>query len=86
MRKKSANLFLGFLAGAAAGTIAGILLAPESGKNTRQNLSDKASQLKDNLGNTVQKGVDKLSSFKDSAFSLISKYEEEAKTSDTEVK
>ena len=84
MKKKSANLFLGFLAGATAGTLAGILLAPDSGKNTRQNLSNKASQIKDDFGATLQKGVDKLGSFKDSAFSLINKYEEEAKPLGTE--
>jgi len=35
---------LTFLTGAAAGAIAGILLAPKSGKETRQLLSSKASE------------------------------------------
>lgn len=80
MKKNSRNLLFGFLAGAAAGTLAGILLAPEKGKNTRQNIANKASQLKDNVGSGVQKGVEKLNTFKESAFSLINKYGEEAKS------
>jgi gas vesicle protein len=78
--KNSANVFLGFLAGAAAGATVGILLAPDKGKNTRQSIATKAVQLKDNVGASVQKGVEKLSTFKDSVFSLINKGEESATT------
>lgn len=76
--KNSGGVFLGFLAGAATGAIAGVLLAPDTGKNTRQNLANRASQIKDDLGESVQKSVDKINSFKDSVFSLINKYGEEA--------
>jgi gas vesicle protein len=80
MKKKSANVFLGFLAGAAAGAIAGVLLAPDNGKNTRQNIATKASKFKDDVGTSVQKSVEKLNSFKESAFSLINKYGDETKS------
>ena len=43
---------LGFLAGAAAGALAGILLAPDKGSETRKNLKKKVKDLSDeyNLG------------------------------------
>lgn len=43
---------LGFLAGAAAGALAGILLAPDKGSETRKNLRKKVRDLSDeyNLG------------------------------------
>lgn len=77
MKQNTGYVFLGFLAGAAAGTIAGMLLAPDTGKNTRQNIANKASQLTDGLNTSVQKGVEKLGSFKDSVFSLINGEKEE---------
>ena len=40
---------VGFLCGVAAGAIAGILLAPESGKDTRKKLAAKAKDLRDDL-------------------------------------
>jgi gas vesicle protein len=79
MKKKSANVLLGFLAGAVTGAVAGVILAPDKGKNTRQNIANKASQFKDDVGVTVQKGVEKFNSLKESAFSLINKYGDETK-------
>jgi len=82
--KNSSNVFLGFLAGAATGAIAGVLMAPDKGKNTRQNLANRASQLTDDLNASVQKGFDKLDTFKDSVFSLVNKYGEEARSNVSE--
>jgi gas vesicle protein len=79
MKKKSGQILLGFLAGAAAGALAGIILAPNKGKDTRQNIANKASQFKDEFGVTVLKGVEKFNTLKDSAFSLINKYGDETK-------
>lgn len=70
------KILLGFAAGAAAGAIAGILLAPEKGKVTRQNLSQKTSDLSGDVAEKFQKGVDKFNSFTQSAFSLVNKYSE----------
>ena len=39
MSKKSGNTLLAFLLGAAAGTLIGILYAPDKGTNTREKLS-----------------------------------------------
>ncbi len=46
----SSKLLAGILVGAAAGALAGVLLAPESGKSTRQKLKKKGGD----LGNTVK--------------------------------
>ena len=39
-----------FLAGALLGMAAGLLLAPDKGENTRQNLTDMAGRVKNKLG------------------------------------
>ena len=51
---------LGFLAGAAAGAILGILFAPDSGKETRKKISKKTSDMGDNLKNSFGDFVDGL--------------------------
>lgn len=54
-RSKSSGggkLAVGLIAGAAAGAIAGVLLAPEKGKVTRKKVADSASK----LGDQVNKG------------------------------
>jgi len=70
------KILLGFVAGAAAGTIAGILLAPAKGEVTRQNLSQKTSDISGDIAEKFQKGIDKFNSFTQSAFSLVNKYGE----------
>ncbi len=45
----SGKVLLGVLAGAAAGVITGILVAPASGKETRENISSKTDELLTNL-------------------------------------
>lgn len=39
------NLFLGFIGGAIIGTVATLLLAPESGEDTRKNIQKNYKQL-----------------------------------------
>ena len=51
---------LGFIAGAALGAIAGILLAPDSGTATRQKIADKSRDLKDAVKDNVGGWLDKL--------------------------
>jgi gas vesicle protein len=46
MGKKSSNALMAFLAGAAAGTILGILYAPDKGSNTREKLSYRLDKYK----------------------------------------
>ena len=51
----SRKTFFAFLAGAIAGAVAGLLLAPDSGKNTRKKLADKAKDIKDKLEDQLGK-------------------------------
>ncbi|MFW5793198.1 MAG: YtxH domain-containing protein [Bacteroidota bacterium] len=57
----SGNVLLGVLVGAAAGVITGILIAPASGKETREKISGKTddllTQIKDLLSKTVDEEV-----------------------------
>lgn len=64
---------LTFLTGAAAGALAGILLAPESGKKTREMISQKALDLKEDLDEAIDTGTDKLKDLSQSVFSDKSK-------------
>lgn len=47
-------MFLAFLGGAIAGAVAGILLAPKSGKETRQELTDYARQTEEEVMNKAK--------------------------------
>lgn len=44
-RKSGANLAAGIVAGAAIGAVAGILLAPKSGKETREDIKMKTGEV-----------------------------------------
>ncbi|NJK97810.1 MAG: YtxH domain-containing protein [Bacteroidales bacterium] len=57
---KFKNVFFGFLAGAAAGAIAGILLAPDKGEVTRKKISDNARRTGDNLKNNLDEKIETL--------------------------
>lgn len=46
MGKKGSNALMAFLAGAAVGTILGILYAPDKGSNTREKLSFRLDKYK----------------------------------------
>lgn len=46
---KSAALFLTFIAGVAAGTLVGVLYAPDEGKNTRDKISFQLDRYREKL-------------------------------------
>jgi gas vesicle protein len=56
------KVILGIICGAALGAVAGILLAPESGEETRKRIASKASDLKDDLTKNLNSTVSRLSS------------------------
>jgi gas vesicle protein len=60
MNKSVSNFLVGFLAGAAVGAIAGILLAPEKGSKTRQNLGKKIKDLSDEYGLGIGDMLDEM--------------------------
>jgi gas vesicle protein len=51
---------LGFVAGAAVGALVGVLLAPDSGSNTRKKISGKAEDMTDSLKSSYDEFVSKL--------------------------
>jgi gas vesicle protein len=55
------KVMLGVLAGAAAGAIAGILLAPDKGSATRGSIARRGRETVDNLKGQVNNIVDKVS-------------------------
>lgn len=61
----------GFLIGAAAGVVAGILLAPASGKESRKKLNDSAKDLKGKLNNQLDETLSKLSDFTETTLSSL---------------
>lgn len=80
MRKRLSNLSCGgqdkstaavaLLAGLAVGAVLGILFAPDSGKKTRERLSDKALDLADSAKDGLYSLKDKVNSGKDSLVSI----------------
>lgn len=49
------NVLVGVLAGAAIGVVTGILIAPASGKETRENLSKQSEELLSNVKDLINK-------------------------------
>lgn len=49
----NANYFISFLSGTVAGTVLGILYAPDKGKHTRDRLSYRLEQYKDSLQEVI---------------------------------
>ncbi|RYZ55060.1 MAG: YtxH domain-containing protein [Sphingobacteriales bacterium] len=57
-----------FLAGTLVGLVAGLLLAPDKGENTRENLMNTADKLKDRLNRLTGRsttGIDELRDYLD---------------------
>lgn len=51
--------FVGFIVGGVSGTIAALLLAPQSGEETRTIIKDKAIELRDQASTTVEETIEK---------------------------
>ncbi|GAB4126015.1 MAG: hypothetical protein OHK0045_10790 [Raineya sp.] len=49
------KILFSFLAGAAAGVVAGLLIAPDSGKEIRKKIAKKAANIKDTLESRIHK-------------------------------
>jgi gas vesicle protein len=56
----SGKVIIGTLAGVTAGTILGMLFAPEKGAVTRKNISEKGSEFKDNVKEKVNQYTDTM--------------------------
>lgn len=67
MSNEKTNGILGFLAGAAVGAALGVLFAPRSGKETRENLRNKAGEAKEDLDALIQRAQSEWSKAKGKA-------------------
>jgi gas vesicle protein len=67
------NTAITFILGVAAGAVAGILLAPDSGRNTRTKWKQAAVDLKDNINTQVQDGYTKINQLKEEAIAAVNK-------------
>jgi gas vesicle protein len=56
----STKVLLGFLGGLAVGAIAGILLAPEKGSETRKKVMNLASDVTDAVEDSIHQALDKV--------------------------
>ncbi len=67
-KKAATGLIAGIVAGAAIGAAAGLLLAPKSGKETRQDIKDKSAEIagkvKEKTSSAVQTIKTKIDSMK----------------------
>ena len=54
------KILSGFLAGAAIGTITGILIAPDKGKNTLRKIKDESKHLSDEIGESLSQSIHSL--------------------------
>jgi gas vesicle protein len=54
------SYLLGIVAAAAVGAVAGLLLAPEKGKDLRKKIVDKGTDFKDKLKNNIKSNVDRF--------------------------
>ncbi|MFV0507386.1 MAG: YtxH domain-containing protein [Bacteroidales bacterium] len=60
----SSSALVGIIAGAALGFVAGIILAPEKGEDTRRKIGDKAKHLKDELDKKLEEVNRKINELK----------------------
>jgi gas vesicle protein len=54
----NSKLLLALVAGAAAGFVAGILLAPDKGSETREKIKDSLKKTVDEVLEKIEKGLD----------------------------
>ncbi len=64
MKDQNGKIILSLLAGASAGIIAGLLLAPETGEETRTTLKKSASKFSDDLTKLFQESLSKINDLK----------------------
>ena len=60
--KNSGSLFIGIIAGATAGVIIGMLIAPEKGEDFRKNIKETAGDWTKKLGDLLEEGKEHVRS------------------------
>jgi gas vesicle protein len=70
------DIILAFLAGAAAGAVAAVLLAPASGRETREFLTEKAKEGQDRANELARQGREVLNRQRENIISAIDRGKE----------
>ncbi|MDX5437185.1 MAG: YtxH domain-containing protein, partial [Pontibacter sp.] len=60
MKDNSGKILLAMLAGASAGVIAGLLMAPDTGEVTRSSVKKWAGKMSKDLEKNLQQGLDEI--------------------------
>lgn len=71
MKDNSGKIMLALLAGASAGVIAGLLMAPDTGEQTRTGIKKWASKLSKDLEKNLQSGLDEIKNMSNEAMSKM---------------
>ena len=86
----SSKILVGFLAGAAVGALAGVLMAPDKGSATRKKLAGKAGDISDSIrdsfSNLIQGVKDTYSSVQDDVEELHDQATSKMNTAKKDVK
>ncbi|MCJ8165839.1 YtxH domain-containing protein [Pontibacter sp. E15-1] len=72
MKDNSGKILLAMLAGASAGVIAGLMMAPDTGEATRTSVKKWAGKLSKDLEKNLQAGLDEIKNMSDEAYSNVS--------------
>ena len=75
----TSKLLIATIGGIALGATAGILLAPQSGKETREDIADKACDLKEKIADALSRGGDLASDSIESMKESLSELEKQIK-------
>jgi len=87
MDKKSKGIVIGASVGVIAGAIAGILLAPKSGKETRADIAKYVLEMKDSIAEQLAKaGKFSKDAYKKTVDKIVKVYEVEKKITSEDAK
>ncbi|MCC9138064.1 YtxH domain-containing protein [Pontibacter silvestris] len=78
MKDNSGKILLALLAGASAGVVAGLLMAPDTGEVTRTSVKSWANKVSKDLEKNLQVGLDEIKTRSNEAMSKMSSAAKEA--------
>ncbi len=79
------TFLIGFIIGGISGAVAALLLAPQSGEETRTMIKEKAIELRDQTATTVEESLEKAEKAANEAVKKAETLLEQAKTKAAEV-
>ncbi|WP_187260949.1 YtxH domain-containing protein [Pontibacter beigongshangensis] len=73
MKDNSGKIILAMLAGASAGVVAGLLMAPDTGEATRTSVKKWANKLSSDLEKNLQTGLDEIKNMSSGVMDTLNK-------------